>query len=330
MIMRTYMNVVSGALRAIVAGSLLVMPFCAAAQDWPRKGLTLVAPFTAGGITDILTRIMADGLGKALGQPAVVENRAGAGGSIGLAYVLSQPADGYTLAMGGNGPSAIVPSLNPNVKYAPRDFEAVAFVAALPSMLVVHPSVPGKTVQEFAAYAKSQGASVTCASHGEGSFNHLACVQFNRITGSAMTHVPYKGASAVNADLLTGRVQVYFAVLPTVISFIRSGQLKALATGDQERVAALPDVPTLKEAGVPGIVIGSWNALYVKAGTPAPVLARLRAESDKILKRPEVVARIAATDAVTRPIDAARLGQMTQDEYDAYGRIAREGGVKLN
>ena len=314
----------------LIASGLLALPFPAAAQDWPRKGLALVAPFTAGGITDILTRIMADELGKSLGQPAVVENRAGAGGSIGLAYVLSQPADGYTLAMGGNGPSAIVPSLNPNVKYSPKDFEPIAFVAALPSMLVVHPSVPGKTVLEFAAYAKVQGGSVSCASHGEGSFNHLACVQFNRLTGSAMTHVPYKGASAVNADLLTGRVQVYFAVLPTVLSFIKSGQLRALATGDQERVAALPDVPTLKEAGVAGIVIGSWNALYVKAGTPATIVARLRAESEKILKRPDVIARIAATDAVTRPIDAVRLGQMTHEEYDAYGRIARESGVKVN
>ena len=314
----------------LLAVVFLALPAQGFAQDWPRKGLTLVAPFTAGGITDILTRIMADELGKSLGQPAVVENRAGAGGSIGLNYVLSQPADGYTLVMGGNGPSAIVPSLNPNAGYGPKNFEPVGFVAGLPSMLVVHPSVPGKTPLEFAAYAKSQGAKVSCASHGEGSFNHLACVQFNKITGSAMTHVPYKGASAVNADLLTGRVQVYFAVLPTVLSFVRSGQLKALATGDQERVAALPDVPTLKEAGIPGIVIGSWNALYVKAGTPAPVLARLRAETEKILKRPYVIARIAATDAVTKPISAERMGQMTAEEYEAYGRIAKEGNITLN
>jgi tripartite-type tricarboxylate transporter receptor subunit TctC len=315
---------------AVLVSCLLSLAGPASAQDWPRKGLTLVAPFTAGGITDLLTRIMADELGKSLGQPAVVENRAGAGGAVGLGYVLAQPADGYTLVMGGNGPSAIVPSLNPNVNYSPKNFEAVGFVAALPSMLVVHPSVPGKTLLEFAAYAKAQGPKISCASHGEGSFNHLACVQFNRLTGSAMTHVPYKGAAAVNADLLTGRVQAYFAVLPTVLSFIKSGQLKALATGDEERVAALPEVPTLKEGGVPGIVIGSWNALYVKAGTPAPVLARLRAETEKILRRPDVTARITATDAVPRSISAERLGQMTLDEYEAYGRIAREGNIKLN
>ena len=250
------MSVCRAMRRVFLAGCLLVFSGAALAQEWPRKSLTLVAPFTAGGITDILTRIMADELGKALGQPAVVENRAGAGGAVGLGYVLAQPADGYTLVMGGNGPSAIVPSLNPNVNYGPKDFEPIAFVAALPSMLVVHPSVPGRSVLDFAAWAKAEGAKVSCASHGEGSFNHLACVQFNKITGSTMTHVPYKGASAVNADLLTGRVQVYFAVLPTVLSYIRNGQLKALATGDQERVAALPEVPTLKEAGVPGIVIG--------------------------------------------------------------------------
>jgi tripartite-type tricarboxylate transporter receptor subunit TctC len=321
------MRFIGNALLLIAALSLAPITH---AQDWPRKSLTVVAPFTAGGITDILTRIMADELGKSLGQPAVVENRAGAGGSIGLSYVLSQPADGYTLVMGGNGPSAIVPSLNPNAAYGPKNFEPIAFVAGLPSMLVVHPSVPGTTPLEFADYAKQQGPKISCASHGEGSFNHLACVQFNKITGASMTHVPYKGASAVNADLLTGRVQVYFAVLPTVLSFIKNGQLKALATGDQERVAALPNVPTLKEAGIPGIVIGSWNALYVKAGTPAPILARLRAESEKILRRPDVIARIAATDAVTKPISAERLGQMTIEEYEAYGRIAREGNIKLN
>ena len=314
----------------LLVSCLLALPGAASAQDWPRKGITLVAPFTAGGITDLLTRIMADELGKSLGQPAVVENRGGAGGAVGLNYVLSQPADGYTLAMGGNGPSAIVPSLNPNVNYSPKNFEAIGFVAALPSMLVVHPSVPGKTLLEFAAYAKAQGPKISCASHGEGSFNHLACVQFNKITGSAMTHVPYKGAAAVNPDLLSGRVQAYFAVLPTVLAFIRNGQLKALATGDEERVASLPDVPTLKEAGVPGIVIGSWNALYVKAGTPAPILSRLRSETEKILRRPDVIARIAATDAIAKAIPAERLGQMTQEEYEAYGRIAREGNIKLN
>ena len=314
----------------LLVSCLLALPGAASAQDWPRKGLTLVAPFTAGGITDLLTRIMADELGKSLGQPAVVENRGGAGGAVGLNYVLSQPADGYTLAMGGNGPSAIVPSLNPNVNYSPKNFEPIGFVAALPSMLVVHPSVPAKTLLEFAAYAKAQGPKVSCASHGEGSFNHLACVQFNKVTGSAMTHVPYKGAAAVNPDLLSGRVQAYFAVLPTVLAFIRNGQLKALATGDEERVASLPDVPTLKEAGVPGIVIGSWNALYVKAGTPAPILSRLRSETEKILRRPDVIARIAATDAIAKAIPAERLGQMTQEEYEAYGRIAREGNIKLN
>ena len=188
----------------LLVSCLLALPGAASAQDWPRKGLTLVAPFTAGGITDLLTRIMADELGKSLGQPAVVENRGGAGGAVGLNYVLAQPADGYTLAMGGNGPSAIVPSLNPVVNYSPKNFEPIGFVAALPSMLVVHPSVPAKTLLEFAAYAKAQGPKVSCASHGEGSFNHLACVQFNKITGSAMTHVPYKGAAAVKGLILFG------------------------------------------------------------------------------------------------------------------------------
>jgi tripartite-type tricarboxylate transporter receptor subunit TctC len=183
------------------------------AQNFPNRAVHVVVPFPPGAINDGLARVMADEMSKAMGQPFVVENRPGASGALALDYVASQPADGYTMVMGGNGPSVIVPSLNPNAKYSPKDFDPVAFVAGLPSVLVVHPSVPVRTVQELISYARANGEKVNCGSHGAGSFNHLACVQFNRLTGAKMTHVPYKGAAQVMTDFLAGRIQVYFAVL---------------------------------------------------------------------------------------------------------------------
>ncbi len=319
--------VLTGAALATMTSTL--WPLAAAAQDYPQKPVKLVAPFPAGGITDALTRIMADELAKSLNQSVVVENRGGASGSIGLSYVLSQPADGYTVIMGGNGPSAIVPALNENVRYAPKDFEPVAYVAALPSVLVVHPSVPAKTLEQFIAYAKAQGEQLSCASHGPGSFNHLACVQFNRLTGSRLTHVPYKGAAPVVVDLLPGRVQVYFAVLPSVLEAIRSGKLVALATGEDERVRSIPEVPTMKEAGLPGLRVSSWNALYVRTGTPEPIVRTLRERSAEILKRADVIARIDATGSIAKPIAPAELGRMTEDEYQAFRRLAREENIRI-
>ncbi|HMN79860.1 MAG TPA: tripartite tricarboxylate transporter substrate binding protein, partial [Burkholderiaceae bacterium] len=200
---------------------------------------------------------------------------------------------------------------------------------ALPSVLVIHSSIPAGNLKEFIAYAKQKGGEITCASHGLGSFNHLACMQFNEATGTQMTHVPYKGASQVNLDLLPGRVLVYFAVLPTVLSHIQNGQLKALATGDEVRLKPLPQVPTLREAGVPGITISQWNALFVRAGTPEPVLIRLREATARILRKPDVIAKIDATGSVMRDMTAAELGRMTAGEYSLYQTLSQRYDIKM-
>ena len=205
------------AARAALAALLLLTSAAALAQAWPAKAVTIVSPYPAGGITDALSRIVGEELAKALGQPVVVENRTGAGGAIAMAYTAKAVPDGHTLVMGGSAPTVIIPALNPNATYSPKDFEPIGYVAALPLMMVAHPSVPAANVREFIAYARANRGKLNCAHHGNGTGTHLACVQFDRLNGTEMAHVPYKGAPQVNADLLTNRVQVYFGTLPTEI-----------------------------------------------------------------------------------------------------------------
>lgn len=303
----------------------------AGADTWPSKPLTVISTFSAGGITDALSRIMAEELGKSLKQSTIVENRTGAGGSIALNYVAKAPADGYILVMGGASPSAIVPALNPAVGYHPtRDFQAIGLVADLPLVLVLHPSIPAKNLQEFIAYVKANPNKLNCASHGEGSLLHLACIQFDRMAGTKMVHVPYRGAAQVNPDLLAGRVQVYFGTLPTQLPFIKSGQQRAIAIATRERVASVPDIATVSEAGLKGFEISGWNALYVAAGTPKPIVDRLVAEVGRILASPEVQKKIEATGSILRPLLGDELQKFTAQEFEAYRKVAAEANIKLN
>lgn len=324
-----YRKSLLAAVRSLVVGLLLVST-SSFADTWPSKPLTVISTFSAGGITDALSRIMAEHLAKNLGQTVVVENRTGAGGSIALNYVAKGPAEGYLLVMGGASPSAIVPALNPGVGYHPvRDFEAIGLVADLPLVLVLHPSIPARNLQEFIAYAKANPNKLNCASHGEGSLLHLACIQFDRMAGTRMVHVPYRGAAQVNPDLLAGRVQVYFGTLPTQLPFIKSGQQKAIAIATRERVASVPDIPTVSEAGLKGYEISGWNALYVAAGTPKPVVDRLVAEVKSILASPEVQKKIEATGSIMRPLVGEELRRFTAQEFEGYRKLATEANIKL-
>ncbi len=307
----------------------LLSPF-ATAQPWPARPITLVSPYPAGGITDLLSRIVGDELSKVLGQPVVVENRTGAGGAIALAYVAKAAPDGYTLVMGGSAPSVIVPALNPNAAYGPKDFEAIAFVAGLPIVLVANPAIPAANLKEFVAYAKANGGKLNCGHHGTGTGTHLSCVMFARLIGTTITDVPYKGAPQVNQDLLTNRVQFYFGTLPTEIAYVKAGQLRAYGVASTERVPALPDVPTLAEQGYAALNLDTWNALYAPAGTPRAIIARLNAEVVKILQNPEVKRKIEATSSIVRPGSAEELQKRTADEFATYRKIALEANIKID
>lgn len=306
------------------------MPSSVLAQAWPAKPLTIVSPYPAGGITDLLCRIVGEQLAKVFGQPVLVENRLGAGGAIAMQTSAKAAPDGYTLVMGGSAVSTIVPAFNRNISYDPvKDFEPVAYVAGLPIMLVAHPSIPAANLKEFIAYAKTNSGKLNCGHHGVGTGTHLACVQFARTLGVQITDIPYKGAPQVNADLLTNRVQFYFGTLPTEINYVRAGQLRTYGVASAERVSPAPDIPTLAEQGMP-LNLDSWNALYAPAGTPKPIIARLNTEIVKILGTPEIRRKIEATGSIVRPGTAEQLRKITVDELDQYKKLAAETNIRMD
>jgi tripartite-type tricarboxylate transporter receptor subunit TctC len=309
-----------------------VLTFAASAafaQSWPTKPITIVSPYPAGGITDLLSRIVGEEYAKVLGQPVVVENRTGAGGAIALASVAKAPADGYTLVMGGSAPSAIVPALNRNITYGPKDFEAIGYVAGLPIVLVVHPSIAAADLNGFIAYVRANSGKLNCGHHGIGTGTHLACVQFARMTGTAIADISYKGAPQVNADLLANRVQLYFATLPTQLQYIRAGQMKAYGVASPERAPTAPEIPTLEEQGLKGLNLDSWNALYAPAGTPKAIVQRLNTELVKILNLPEVKKRIENTGSIVRPGSAEALAKLTAEEFAAYRKLAADANIRM-
>ncbi len=300
-----------------------------ASDAWPTKSITLVSPYPAGGITDMLCRIVGEELAKALGQQVVVENRTGASGGIAHASVAKAPADGYTLIMGGSAPTAITPALNRSATYGPKDFEPIGYVAELPIVLNTHPSMPGTTASDFIAYVKANSGKLSCGHHGNGSSNQFACLTLARMTGTQIADIPYRGAPQVNTDLISGRVQIYFGTLPTQVPLAKDGKVKIIGITAPTRAATGPDIPTLDEQGLTGLNFTSWNALYAPAGTPRPVIQRLSAELLKILSNPDVRKRIEGTGSITRPGTPEALGRLTMAEFDNYRRMAAESGIKM-
>jgi len=300
-----------------------------AAEAWPTKALTLVSPYPAGGITDLLCRIVGEELAKALGQAVVVENRTGASGGIAHASVAKAPADGYTLIMGGSAPTAITPALNKSVTYGPKDFEPIGYVAELPIVLSTHPSVAGSSAADFVAYVKANSGKLSCGHHGNGSSNQFACLTLARQTGTQIADIPYRGAPQVNTDLIGNRVQIYFGTLPTQVPLAKDGKVKIFGIASPARASTAPDIPTLDEQGLGGLNFTSWNALYAPAGTPRAVIQRLSAELLKILANPEVRRRIEDTGSITRPGSPEALGRLTMNEFETYKRMAAETGIRM-
>ena len=247
-------------LNRLVLGALsAAFAIGASAQPYPTKPIRIVVPFPAGGTTDVLARAAAQKLTETLGQPAVVDNRPGAGGNIGAELVAKSAPDGYTLLMGTVGTHAINPSLYPKMPYDHlRDFAPVILVAGVPNVLVINPSLPVNSVQELIAYAKANPGKLNFASSGNGTSIHLSAELFKTMAGVQMAHIPYKGSAPALQDLAGGQVQLMFDNLPSALALIRAGRLKALAVTSKERAPALPDVPTIAESGLPGFEASSW------------------------------------------------------------------------
>lgn len=274
----------------------------AAAQTYPNKPIKIIVGYAPGGTTDIIARLIATRLSTSLGQPVIVENRAGAGGNLGADAVAKSAPDGYTLQLGTAGNMTINPSIYTNMPFdAVKDFQAISMIASLPNLMVVNPAVPAKSVQEFVAWAKARPGKVFYASSGTGNSPHLTAELFNLATGLFMVHVPYRGSGPALVDLIGGQgVQVMFDNMPSAIGFARSGSLRAIAVSGPTRSPAAPDLPTVRESGYPDFEVMAWFGLFAPARTPRPVIDRLHKEVVAALSTPELQKQL--TDLGAQPV----------------------------
>jgi tripartite-type tricarboxylate transporter receptor subunit TctC len=324
----------------IAASALLVLTcgtFCAdsalaqagGAAAYPSKPIRLVVPFTPGGSTDILARAIGQKLTEAWGQPVVIDNMPGAGGSIGADKVAKAPADGYTLLMGHIGTLAVNPSLYPKLPYNPvKDFAPVAWVARVPNVLVVNPSVKATSVKELVALAKARPGQLNYGSGGNGSAANLATEYFKMQTGISLLHIPYRGTAPAMTDLLGGQIQVLFTGAPAVLGQIKNGQLRALAVSSPQRLDALPDVPTVAEAGYKGFEADQWYGVVAPAGTPKDIVSKLNAQINQALGSSELKTRLNSEGAIATPTTPEAFGQHIVREIARWKPVIQSGRVK--
>ena len=321
-------------MKALVLAAAFVAAATAApvvpAQPYPAKPVKVIVPFPPGGTADILARLLGDKLSAALGQQFVAENRAGAAGGIGAAAAAKAPADGYTLFMGTTGTQTINPAVNPKLAYDPlKDFAPVSNFAASPFALVVHPGLAAKNVRELVALAKERPGKLTYASFGSGSSAHMTGVMFANRAGVEIVHVPYKGAAPALTDVVGGHVHMMFTLLPSVMSQVKAGSLRALAVAAAQRDASLPEVPTFIESGLPEFLSDSWYGIFAPAGTPSDVVARLNAEIQKVLALPDVKQRLATEGAEAMGNTPEQFAAQVRRDLAHWTKIAREARITV-
>lgn len=299
-----------------------------AADEYPTKPVRVVVAFTAGGTTDMLARSVSQHLSQKLKQSFVIDNRPGAGGNIGTEFVVRSPADGYTLLVDSVGPIAINQTLYKRLNYDPlKDLVPVVQIADVPNVLVVHPSLPVKNFDEFVAYAKANPGKLNYSSTGVGTSSHLSGFMLTERIGAPATHIPYKGADALN-DLLTGRVQFMFATIPSVISHIQAGKLRAIAVSSARRSRSLPDLPTVAEKGFPGFEAGSWFGIFAPRGTPPAVIAKVNQAVNEAL--PSLQAQMIREGADPVGGTPEQFGKFTQKEYLKWKEVVRASGASVD
>ena len=310
------------------------LALCAAAsfvhaQSYPTKPIRWVVPYGPGS-TDILARILAPKVGAALGQQIVVENRPGAGGSMGSEQVAKGAADGYTLLLGAAASHAVNPALYPKIGYdAVKDFAPIINLASIPNVVIVNPQVPYKTIPELVAAAKAQPGIITYSSNGAGTSQHMSAALFEMLTGVKMVHVPYKGSSEGVIAVTRGDVNVMFANLPPTLALIKDGRVKAIAVTTAKRLAAFPDLPTVAEAGVPGYEVSTWFALFGPAGTPEPVVQRLNREFAAALADHDIRDKLVAQGFTLNGGSPQDLGALVRSELVKWARVVKESGAKV-
>jgi tripartite-type tricarboxylate transporter receptor subunit TctC len=302
----------------------------AAAQSWsPTHSLRIVSPYSAGGTNDLLSRLMAQKLGEALGQTVIVDNRTGANGIIGVESVAKSPADGYTLVMTSAATHAINPALYSKLPYdAVRDFTPVGLIATVPMLLVVNPSLPVSNVKELVALAKSKPGSFSAGSPGVGSSPHMASELFRLATGIDSVHVAYKGDAPALADLIGGQITLMFSNMPSALPFVHSGKLKALAMTGTRRADSEPGIPTMAEAGVPEVNNSTWYGLMAPGNLPPEILQRLGKELENVLKLPDVKQTIRQLGANPEAGGAEAFRKLVDTDLAKYAKVVKAAGIK--
>lgn len=317
-------------LHAVGGTALMLAALAVQAQAWPAKPVRLVVTYPPGGTVDVVARIVAPKLSARLGQPVVVDNRGGAGGAIGGELVAKSPADGYTVMLDASN-HAQNPALRSKMPFDTlRDFAPVSLLVKVPNILVVHPAAPIRSVQDLIGQAKARPGEVNYASSGNGSSPHLAAELFDSMAKTRMTHVAYKGGGPALTDVMAGQVPVFFASLGSGMPYIQGGKLRPIAIGGRTRSPALPEVPTIAESGLPGYEMYEWNAVFVPAGTPAPVIDRLSREIAATLKEADVRQRLEALGAEVIGAGPAELDAFRRAELAKWTRLAKENKLQLD
>lgn len=298
---------------------------------YPGKPIRLIVPFAAGGGGDILARLVMTQVAKELGQPLVVENIAGAGGNVGSQAAAKAPADGYTLLYGTNGTFGINHTLYKAPGFDPlRDFEPVSRLTRIATLAVVRPDFPAKTMPELLALLKSKPGRYTYGSAGNGTTSHLAVEILKSTMGLAVVHIPYRGGAPAITDLIGGQVDLMIEIMPNAAPQVRSGRLHALAVSTQQRVPAMPDVPTIAESGVPGFDVSAWDAVFAPKGTPAAVVARVEAAAQRALASPDLRKQLLDRGAEPAPLPATDLGRFVQSEIQRWGAAVKRSDASVD
>ena len=319
-------------LRVLGAALLaLTPPLTASAQEYPDKPVHLIVPFPPGGGADILARTVAPRLSQALGKPIVIENKPGAGGNVGAEYVAKAAPDGYTLLYGTNGTHGINASLYRNLRFDPvKDFIPVSRMTTIAAMLIVNNQFPPTTVEELIRYAKANPGKVNFASAGNGTTSHLAGELFKTMAGIDIVHVPYRGGALAVTDLIGGQVQMMIDVMPNAYPLARDGRARGIAVSTATRYPGAPEYPTIAESGLPGFEASAWDGIFVPAGTPAPIVARLNAAIRETVEDPQIAEALKARGAQPMPNSPEAFARHVADSSEKWARAVRASGAKID
>jgi tripartite-type tricarboxylate transporter receptor subunit TctC len=318
-------------LKLVTAGTLALAVSSAFAQTYPSKSIRLISPFAPGGGADITARALAAKLTPALGQQVVVDNRGGAGGLVGVELATKAPPDGYTLVLGTIGNIAVAPALYSRMPYDPqKDLVPIGQTANALNVLVVHPSLPAKTVKEFIAVAKKNPGQLMYGSSGAGAADHLAGELFNTMAGVKMVHIPYKGGAPAMLDLVGGQVQLVFSTVATALGSIQANRIRPIAMAGNQRYERLPEIPTIAEAGLKGFEANNWYGLFAPAGTPREIVARVHAETAKALAMPDVKARLLDAGIIATPSTPEQFTGYIKSETQKWAKVVKAANIKAD